>query len=236
MTARRDQKRGLTEGQTISDYLVSRGYSAQFSEQVLLPSFAAIGTCSYRAIRQYPADTIIDFMASGLLFNGIWRAKGGADDAIARMLEHCHEQICDTTIVSIRKKSRKGGASGVVLTDHLKNAHHFDHVILAVQANQVGSMLGEDESLARKCLSTVGYERSEVVVHTDRKLAPGHQQNAPPVLFEVDSQQDKPMASICLNKLYPSLKKAPALFQTWNPLREPAPGTVIGRAFLSALW
>ena len=96
-------------------------------------------------------------MASGLLFNGIWRGKGGADDAIARMLEHCHEQIWTRPSSPFGKKSRKGGAVGGA-DGSSQNAHHFDHVILAVQANQVGSMLGEDESLARKCLSTVGYE------------------------------------------------------------------------------
>lgn len=231
ITARRDQRRGFTKGQTIAEYMISRGYSALFSEQVLLPSFAAIGTCSYRAIRQYPADTIIDFMTSGLLFNGIWRAKSGADDAIARMLEHCDQLICNTSIVSIRTHVRKGQPAGVVLEDNQKNRHTFDRVVLAVQANQAADMLGDEEREARKYLRSVGYERSEVVVHTDARLAPGHGQSSPPVLFEVDSLQDKPMASICLNKLYPSLKKAPAIFQTWNPLREPAPGTVVGRAF-----
>jgi predicted NAD/FAD-binding protein len=231
LLAKWDRHRGLTDGLTIESYLTAKNYSDAFIHDVLLPSFAAIGTCSYKAIRQYPAETVIDFLASGMLFNGIWRAKSGADDAIQRMLEHCHQQHCDTAISSIKKRPAANGVMAVTVADQHGKEHQFDHVVLAIQANQIAALLGDDEADAISCLQTIGYERSEVVVHSDVSLAPGHHKKGPPVLFEVDPHHDSPMASICLNKLYPSLQNAPALFQTWNPLREPAVDTVIGRAF-----
>lgn len=231
LTARRHQRKGETENQTIHSYLLSRKYSEAFREEVLLPSFAAIGTCSYEAIREYPADTIIDFLANGMLFNGIWRAKAGADSAIAKMLEHCDQQLCNTTIVSIHKRQDKSGKTVVLVIDDKGREYQFDHVVLAVQANQVANLLGDEEAESVACLKSITYERSEVVVHSDISLAPGYSQNSPPVLFEIDNKHDKPMASICLNQLYPSLKKAPALFQTWNPLRQPSPESVVGRTF-----
>lgn len=231
LTAKRHQRKGETKDQTIHAYLLSRKYSKSFREDVLLPSFAAIGTCSYEAIREYPADTIIDFLANGMLFNGIWRAKAGADSAIAKMLEHCSQQYCDSAVVSVRKRKNDAGQTVVMVTDNKGREFQFDHVVMAVQANQVASILGDEEAESVACLKTIAYERSEVLVHSDTNLAPGYKRNSPPVLFEIDDQHDKPMASICLNQLYPALENAQPLFQTWNPLREPHPESLIGRAF-----
>ena len=91
-------------------------------------------------------------------------------------------------------------------------------------------MISEDESAAKKLLSKIPYERSEVVVHGDTNLIPNAEQDRAPVNFLVDNKQDKPMASIWLNKIYPSLKGRSPLFQTWNPLIEPKEGTVLGRS------
>ncbi len=229
--AKRDLKRGLTEGVTIAEYLESKHYSSAFVDEVLLPSFAAIGTCSYQAVRDYPAETVIDFLNNGMLFNGIWRAKHGADDAITKMLEFCDTQYCNAEVVAIRQKSGDNRQKSVSVTDKQGKHYTFDHVIIAVQANQIKALLDTEDSEAVRLLQTIPYEKSEVVVHGDTSLAPGHRKNGAPVLFEIDHRQSMPMASICLNKLYPALKNAPELFQTWNPIREPLPSTVLGRSF-----
>ncbi len=231
LTAKRHQRKGETKNQTIHSYLLKRKYSEAFSEEVLLPSFAAIGTCSFAAIREYPADTIIDFLANGMLFNGIWRVKAGADLAILKMLEHCKQQYCNSTVVSVRKRLNESGKRIVLVTDNEGREFQFDQVVLAVQANQVANILGDEEEESVACLKAISYERSEVLVHSDTSLAPGYGRNSPPVLFELDDNHDKPMASICLNQLYPALINAEPLFQTWNPLREPCPESLIGRAF-----
>lgn len=74
------------------------------------------------------------------------------------------------------------------------------------------------------------YERSEVVVHGDAGLIPNAETDRAPVNFLVDHKQSKPMASIWLNKIYPSLATGAPLFQTWNPLIEPKKETVLGRS------
>ena len=79
--------------------------------------------------------------------------------------------------------------------------HQFDHVIIAVQANQAVKLISEDEAHASELLNKIPYERSEVVVHSDIKLIPAADKNRAPVNFLIDKQQDKPMASIWLNKI-----------------------------------
>ncbi len=223
--ARQDVKKPEIHHQTIEQYLINKRYSAPFIHEVLLPSFAAICTCSYEAVKAYPAATIIEFLTSGMLFNGIWRAKHGAEDAIDKMLTHCQAIHCNVTIQSISK------VDGKVLI-HTKDgaAQAYDHVILASQANQAVSLLPDDEAEARGHLSKVRYERSEVVVHGDTRVVPPEKHNKAAVNFLVDPAQDKPMASIWLNKIYPALKDRAPLFQTWNPLIEPEPASVLGRS------
>ncbi|UZE95353.1 FAD-dependent oxidoreductase [Alkalimarinus alittae] len=223
--AKRDRKKGLTEGLTIEHYLRANQYSSAFIDDVILPSFAAICTCSYAAVKQYPAEIIIDFLANGMLFNGIWRAKRGAEDAIHRMLENCNTLHCNAEVESISKQNEH-----VKIVEANGREHVFDHVVIAVQANQAVKMISGDESAAKKLLSKVPYERSEVVVHGDTALIPNKDSDRAPVNFLLDQKQSKPMASIWLNKIYPSLATAAPLFQTWNPLLEPKKETVLGRS------
>jgi predicted NAD/FAD-binding protein len=223
--AKRDCKKGRVNGFTIEQYLRSNHYSSAFIDEVILPSFAAICTCSYDAVRQYPAEIIIDFLADGMLFNGIWRAKHGAEDAIHKMLQHCHTIQCHTEVKKISKHQ-----AGVQIVENNGKVHQFDHVIIAVQANQAVKLISEDEAHASELLNKIPYERSEVVVHSDIKLIPAADKNRAPVNFLIDKQQDKPMASIWLNKIYPSLKNSSPLFQTWNPTIAPDETMVLGRS------
>jgi len=223
--AKRDCKKGKIDGFTIEQYLRSNHYSSAFIYEVLLPSFAAICTCSYDAVRQYPAEIIINFLADGMLFNGIWRAKHGAEDAIHKMLQHCHTVQCHTEIKKISNNQ-----SGVQILESSGKVHQFDHVIIAVQANQAIKLISEDEKNAIELLKKIPYERSEVVVHGDINLIPSADKDRAPVNFLVDKKQDKPMASIWLNKIYPSLKNSSPLFQTWNPTITPDEKLVLGRS------
>jgi len=226
MFAKRDRNKGRVDDLTIEQYLRSKHYSNAFIEGVVFPSFAAICTCSYDAVRQYPAEIIIDFLASGMLFNGIWRAKHGAEDAIHKMLENCEILHCNSRIEKITKQNRR-----VKVQESNGKEHLFDHVVIAVQANQAIKLISEDESNACMLLNKIPYERSEVVVHGDTGLIPEAEKDKAPVNFLVDKTRDKPMASIWLNEIYPSLKGRSPLFQTWNPLIEPKDGTVLGRSY-----
>lgn len=223
--AKRDSKNGKVDDFTIEQYLRAKHYSSAFIDEVMLPSFAAICTCSYDAVRQYPAAIIIDFLADGMLFNGMWRAKYGAEDAINKMLQHCHTLQCHTEVKKISKNQE-----GVQILESNGKVHQFDHVIIAVQANQAIKLLSEDEKNASELLNKIPYERSELVVHGDIRLIPAADKDRAPVNFLVDQQQDKPMSSIWLNKIYPALHNSSPLFQTWNPTITPDETLVLGRS------
>lgn len=222
--APRDRASGRARGLTLGDYLQTHPYDAAFVDGMLLPSLAAICTCSYAAVRRYPAETLIDFFTSGSLTQGTWRARFGADDAIARLLQPCHELICEARVAAVET-----GPEQAVVTDVEGRQRRFDHVIVATQANQAGALVGGTDTEAATWLQQVPYEASEVVVHGDADLIPRSARHAP-VHFRVDPAASGPMANIRLNHIVPELRQAATLYQTWNPLIEPAADQVLGRA------
>ncbi|WP_416397443.1 FAD-dependent oxidoreductase [Allohahella sp. A8] len=223
LTAPRDLAAGRADNMTLLDYLEAGGYSRAFIDQVMLPTLAATGTCTYEAAAGYPAALVIEFFASGLLFNGIWRARHGADDAIERLLVNCTELRCNARVNAVRKEGEG------VRVDFSGGSAQFDHVIIASQANQAVELIGTEEAKASALLRTVQYQSSELVVHTDPQFAPAPGRSSAPLQFLLDPSADKPMASIQLNHIYPQLKKAPPIFQTWNPLVQPDDKHVLGR-------
>lgn len=226
VVAKNDWQKGKVTGVTIGDYLRKSGYSKAFINDILMPSFAGIGTCSYDAVEHYPAEIIIEFLASGMLFNGIWRAKKGADDAINRMVEACDQVICNSRTERIERRDGK-----LHITQADGSTHRFDHVIVATQANQAAPLLQDVDPELSRLLARVPYEASELMVHRDTRLLPKGWEHQAPVSFLVDPDHDKPMASICLNKIYPQLRDAEPIFQTWNPIREPRADAVLKRAW-----
>jgi uncharacterized protein len=223
-SAPRDLARGAAQGLRLDDYLQQRGYGADFVDGMLLPSFAAICTCSYDALRRYPAEVIIGFFSSGSLFSGTWRARFGADDAIRRLLQPCTSMRCEAVVTAVQPD-----AAGVHVVEADGHSQRFDHVILAVQAHQAAALVSPADPRAAALLARVPHESSEVIVHGDGTLVPASAGDAP-VHFRVDPSATRPMASIRLNRIIPELSAHPALYQTWNPLVEPRSATVLGRA------
>ncbi|GAA3970348.1 FAD-dependent oxidoreductase [Allohahella marinimesophila] len=226
LVAPRDLAAGRADDMTVLDYLETAGYSRVFIDRLMLPTLAAIGTCTYEAAAAYPAALVIKFYAGGLLFNNIWRAQHGADDAIDRMLANSRDIRCNTSVTRVESSEDGSG----VQVDFDGGSAQFDHVVIASQANQARELVAHEEAEASALLSKIDYQASELVVHSDPKFAPARGRSTAPLQFLLDPLADKPMASIQLNHLYPQLKKARPIFQTWNPLVQPDEDYVLGRA------
>lgn len=222
---RRDLRAGFAADMCLQDYLEARGYAPAFRELLLLPSFAAIATCSLDAVRAYPAEAILDFYTRGALLDGIWRARDGADDVIARLLAPVSALRCGVEVTGVRQAD-----DGAHVLEADGGDSVFDHVVLATQANQAARMTAGSDPEAAALLARIPYAGSEVVVHRDVSAVPGGLTPGSPVSYLLDPEAAAPMASIRLNAIKPGLAHEPPIFQTWNPLREPAPTSVLGRA------
>lgn len=200
-------------GYTLAEYLELKGYSQLFRDGFLRPSMAGICTCSYASVDAYPADIVIDYLASCLNFEGVSRVVSGTAEVIKRLTRDVTLRTsCGVAHIELQRDD-------VTLIDEAGEREQFEHIVIATQANHARSML--DPSPLRELLGDFEYERNEVVMHSDPTLAPSRREDWAPVNFLVSPLHPHPMATIHMNQVQPDLRRAPLLLQTWGPLRPP---------------
>ena len=68
-----------------------------------------------------------------------------------------------------------------------------------------------------------------MVLHTDSDQV-YHAQQAAPVSYIIDKNQNRPSTSVDLTKAFSSYKGHASIYQTWNPIKTPKESHVISRA------
>ena len=209
------------ESTTIDEYLKARGYSEGFIDGFIIPTYAAVCTCSYEAVRAYPARVILDYFTSGMFLGRVRRVRDSASAAVIALTAGIDQLRCNSMVQ--RVKANKESVS--VYAD---GAHsRFDHAVFATQANQAADLVDGTGDHDVSTLRSFAYEPSRVVLHRDSSLMPPERRYWSPVNFWVDSTEDKPSATIWMNAVQPALKNAEPLFQTWNPLRPIAADSIV---------
>lgn len=208
----------------LGSWLDRTRFGRDFVEGFLVPTFAAVCTCSSAAVRAYPARVILDYLTRGLTFGGVRRVVLGTREVVSRLTEPVAEVRC-----GVRVRKIQPAPDGVRVTwDGEERV--FDHVVVATQANQAAGMLDAAYRKEREALERFAYESSSVIVHTDPRLAPRDRAHWAPVNLIVSEAHDKPMATIWMNRVQPALRRTSPVFQTWNPILEPRPETVRAEA------
>ncbi|KNC50756.1 amine oxidase [Thecamonas trahens ATCC 50062] len=228
-SAKLDLDAGRLDGLTMGEYLDSRGYSDLFQHRVFFPIMAIIMTCDIDSMRQYPADMVVGAFTNGR-GRGVKRALGGTDAIVAALSANIANVHCSAAVTAVKRGctetkpvvefSIAGGDAQSV---------EFDHVIIATQPEHVLKLLQDPSPELKSILSLWGSETSDVVVHTDPSLMPADRSAWSPInVLLSDSGSPRPMATMWLNQLHPALAHHEVnIFQTWNPLANPAPDSVI---------
>lgn len=213
---------GALATRTIGDYLDRQHYSRAFTDRFLIPVFAGINTVSCQAVRDYPAALIAQYFNPGFVVSSVYRAVGGAH-AIAQALSARVAQLrLDARIHSVHRQ-----AHGVAITMDDGSAETFDVVVFATQANQVMALLDDASPAERAVLEAVRYGAVRVVMHHDARLMPATRADWGPVNYVLSPRFDRPMVSIWVNRLLPTYHDARPVFQTINPMLEPAPDSML---------
>ncbi len=212
--------RTLADDEPLGAWLDRARFGPDFTEGFLLPTFAAVCTCSLSAVRAYPARVILEYLTRGITFTSVRRVVQGTREVVTRLVEPLHAVRCGITV------RRIAPAQDGVTVAWDGGEQRFDHVVVATQANQAAPMLDPAFARERTALERFGYEGSVVTVHADPRLAPADRRHWAPVNLILDPAGDRPMATIWMNRVQPALRDASPVFQTWNPIIEPAEGTV----------
>ena len=215
---------GVGDDMTLEAYLHANNFSEDFSEGFLYPAFSAICTCSHASVRAYPARVILEYLNSGLLLSSMRRVTQGTQEVVTRLSQHAEHVHLRSSVINISQNDEE------VAVHTPEGVATFDHVVIATQANQASRLVKNASAEERDALASFSYEPSQVVVHSDTRLAPrGGASQWAPVNFLLGANDTAPMATIWLNAIQTMPGPKP-VFQTWNPTLEPDPSLVLGQA------
>jgi predicted NAD/FAD-binding protein len=215
--------------QTLDDYLAAHGYGAAFRDDHLYPMAAAIWSTPAIDVGGQPAANFVRFCENHGLLRILgrpqWRTvAGGSKVYVAKLTEPFAKRIeTARPIVSILRD-----AEGVELIDASGGRQRFDAVVIAAHADQALKMLAAPSEAERRLLGAFRYGRNEAVLHRDVTLMPRRRAAWAAWNYLSDGSGPERRLSVTywMNQLQP-LGAAPPLFVTLNPLRAPAPETVV---------
>ena len=220
--AKRDVGQAGLADLSFGEYLQQAEAGRDFVSTILLPMLSVTCTCDYQAVRNYPADIMLEYLTCGIHELGIISAAKGVDDIVPRMLVGV-ELRTSSPIAAIEPAGQQLRVVTSAGADQC-----FDQVVIAAQAQQAAAMLsGFDER--RALLKRIPFERSGMSVHTDRQILPAPAKGLSPVSYHVPQDGSRPEISVDLTKAIARLSGQETVFQTWNPIRRIAPNRELAR-------
>lgn len=159
----------------LGEYLTRHGYSERFRRDYVLAMGGAIWSCSLAQMEAFPARFFIRFFDHHGLLSLTNRPQwfvvpGGSNQYVSRLVERCAATF--HTATPVESVTRYPGHVTVVAKGE---ARDFDQVIFACHSDQVLPLLNDADDDERHCLSRLGYQDNEVVLHTDTRLLPKRQ-------------------------------------------------------------
>ncbi|KAF8318513.1 FAD/NAD-binding domain-containing protein [Clavulina sp. PMI_390] len=237
---------------SIGEYLEREGYSDAFRDDYLIPMTAAIwSTPPDKCSLDFPALTLLRFMHNHHLLQLTGKpswltVEGGSHLYIKRVLEKLPPQQAHfSSPVNAIKSLPSGGVEIAYSTSSAGGEAKgtFDAVIVATHSDTALEMLGPNATAGeQEILGSFGWNRNEVVLHSDKQLMPVERSawSCWNYLTESEVGQDGIkrsnldgltfMLSDCMNHLQhiPESKYGPVLV-TLNPPFEPKAETIVGR-------
>lgn len=208
---------------TLGEVLAGENFNPLFWRGLVLPILSTICTCEEKHLLNWPAAQLLSLLHGILYGSELYRLKGGTSalvEGLAKGLPlHCGSPVAQVEV----------DESGVKVFNKRGDGGVFDRVIVATQANQLRFLDDDQFGEERRTLDNIGFDAGELWVHKDTRFMPAKKQDWTALNFQMDKALEKPMFTVWVNEVEPSLKRGAPVFQTWNPLFEPAPDTVLAR-------
>jgi predicted NAD/FAD-binding protein len=170
----REAKGLLDEGSEVPllEWLEARGYSRGFVEDHLLPLVGSVWSSSCQGVREFPARFLARFFENhGFLEVSKafpWLTiQGGSREYVRAILGGFAGEVrTSSPVESITR------AEGVQVKAAGQAAERFDHVVLAVHADQALRMLADPSHLEQELLARFPYRANKVRLHGDERVMP----------------------------------------------------------------
>ena len=149
---------------------------ARFRDHYLYPFCGAIWSTPDQDIGAFPARALVRFMRNhGLLSRGQhhqwWTVDGGSIRYVERLTAELLRAGVDLR-PGARVQSVTRSDDTIALRAEAAEAEEFDHVILAVHADQALAMLSDADENERATLSAIRFQPNHAILHADPSVMP----------------------------------------------------------------
>ena len=200
----REAKGLLDEGSEVPllEWLEARGYSRGFVEDHLLPLVGSVWSSSCQGVREFPARFLARFFEN----HGFLEMKrefpwltiqGGSREYVRAILGSFSGEV--RTGSPVERITR---AEGVLVKAAGQGAERFDHVVLAVHADQALRMLSDPSPVETELLARFPYRPNKVRLHRDERVMPKRKQAWASWNYHLDDAgQDGAAVTYWMNRL-----------------------------------
>ncbi|MFT6387586.1 MAG: putative NAD/FAD-binding protein [Cellvibrionaceae bacterium] len=157
---------------TLGDYLSEKSYSEAFIEKYLIPMGAAIWSASCSVIKKFPLQFFVCFFRNhGLLSvndRPQWHViKGGSRSYIDPLIEGFKDKVkTNSPVMSIVRH-----CDGVTVKT-ADASQRYDQIVIATHSDQALRMIADASTAEKNILTSIPYQKNEVVLHTDTSILP----------------------------------------------------------------
>lgn len=213
---------------TLDGLINKLGLGDWFRRYYLLPMSAAIWSCPPCEMMQFPARTLIRFMANHHLLSASgqpqwYTVTGGSQEYVKRLTQ----TFADRIHVGRGAASVARGEHGVVVTDVGGARQAFDHVVFASHGDEALRLLSDASDEERNVLSAFRYQKNTAVLHRDTSAMPKQKRCWASWNYTSDGGLDDAKLTVTywMNLLQGIANETP-LFVSLNPKMQIAPDKV----------
>ncbi|XOZ32161.1 FAD-dependent oxidoreductase [Halomonadaceae bacterium KBTZ08] len=208
---------------TLGEILERYDFDPLFWRGLVLPMLSTICTCEEKHLLNWPAAQLLWLLDGTIHGSELYRLRGGTPALVEGLAQglplHAGSPVAQLEV----------GDEGVTVYNERSEGGVFDRVVVATQANHLSFLDDAQFGDERAVLENIGFDSGELWVHQDQRFMPAKQADWTALNFQMDDALEKPMFTVWVNKVESSLKHSAPVFQTWNPLFEPDPDTVLAR-------
>ena len=211
---------------SLGDFLAHYKYSSYFINNYILPIGAAIWSTKVSGMLEMPALFFIKFFKNHSLLQIKNRAqwyviKGGSNQYVEKMIYSFKNKIRLSS--PVKKVVRNNEKVEIVFGTSGDSKETFDSVIFANHSNQVLELLDDPSKNEKEILSSIKYQKNDVLLHFDESILPKRKSAWSSWNFHLDSASDKPVAFDC----FPFESKNDILLKPTSTSKSHDPGPLI---------
>ncbi len=186
---------GLDVSITLGTYLRSENYSNEFINYFIIPMGAAIWSTPANKVLNMPAYFFIKFFYNHGMLEIInrpkwWVIKDGSSAYIKKIIKGFESKINLSS--PIRTVSRLDNGIEIE-TANSKKPLMFDAVVFATHSDQALGMLKDPTEKEKDILSSIPYQKNEVLLHTDSSVLPKRKLAWASWNYQLDSNPESPV-------------------------------------------